>query len=291
MSRARLRSNRILVLATSGLTVLVAGCSTTGGGASNTADTVLQLTSAQVVTIPPVSVSSASSTASPALDTGSTTTVAEGALTVVTADAQATTESGGTSYQVVAGDTVSQIAKRFGLTADALATFNGWSDGVAHAIYPADPVKIPPGAKQTSTATTTTTPAPGATYIVVAGDTVSGIAARAGISAKSLGAQNGWSDGANHAIFPGDAVKLPANAKPVAPPAGSTTTSPESTSTTVASTGTFDLYTVVANDYLAGIAAKKGTTVAAIVAANGWPDGARHVIIAGQQIKIPVKQA
>ena len=290
MLRARVRSKRTLVLATSGLTMLVVGCST-AGGASNSASTVLPLTSANFVTLPPVTVASASSTPPSSLETDSGTTVAEGAVTVVTAGAQPPAESGGTTYKVVAGDTVSQIAKRFGLTADALATVNAWSNGVSHAIYPGDSVRIPPGAKETSNATTTTVPETGATYIVVAGDTVSGIAARAGISAKSLAAQNGWSDGANHAIFPGDAVKLPANAKPVASPTSSTTTAPESPTTTVSPAGAFELYTVVANDYLAGIAAKKGTTVAAIVTANGWPDGAQHVIIPGQQIKVPVKSA
>lgn len=288
MLRAKVRSKRIVVLAASGLMLLVAGCST-AGGANNSANTVLPLTSANVVTLPPVPV--ASSTQSSALETDSTTTLAPGAVTVVTAGAPATAESGGTTYKVVAGDTVSQIAKRFGLTADALATVNSWSDGVSHAIHPGDSVKIPPGAKESSTATTTTVPETGATYIVVAGDTVSGIAAKAGISAKSLAAQNGWSDGANHAIFPGDAVKLPANAKPVSSPPTPATTAPDSTSTTVPPTGAVVLYTVVANDYLAGIAAKKGTTVAAIVAANGWPDGAKHVIIPGQQIKVPVKSA
>ena len=288
MLRARTRSKRIVVLATSGLILFVVGCSTTGGDSSS-ANSVLLLTSANFVTLPPVTVASASSIPRSPLETGSTTPVAAVAVTVVPAGAEASAESGGTTYKVVAGDAVSQIAKRFALTADALATFNGWSDGVSHAIYPGDSVKIPSGAKDNSNATTTTIPQTGATYNVVAGDTISGIAARAGISAKSLAAQNGWSDGANHAIFPGDAVKLPANAKPVASPTSSTTTVPESPTTTVSPTGPVELYTVVANDYLAGIAAKKGTTVAAIVAANGWPDGAQHVIIPGQQIKVPMK--
>jgi LysM repeat protein len=46
-------------------------------------------------------------------------------------------------------------------------------------------------------------------------------------------------------------------------------------------------YTVVANDYLQGIAEKVGSTVDAIVEANGWPDGAGHVLIPGEVIKIP----
>lgn len=47
-------------------------------------------------------------------------------------------------------------------------------------------------------------------------------------------------------------------------------------------------YEIVANDSLSGIAAKTGTTVGAIVAANGWADQ-NHVIQVGQQINLPPK--
>lgn len=57
------------------------------------------------------------------------------------------------------------------------------------------------------------------TYAIVTGDTLSGIAARAGVSLDDLVAANGWSDGADHSIFPGDAVRLPAGAVMSAAPA------------------------------------------------------------------------
>jgi LysM repeat protein len=54
------------------------------------------------------------------------------------------------------------------------------------------------------------TAGPGDTYTVDAGDTLSGIAASYGLTFEELIAANGWSDGAEHAIFPGDVVELPA---------------------------------------------------------------------------------
>ena len=62
----------------------------------------------------------------------------------------------------------------------------------------------------------------------------------------------------------------------------------------VATTTTFNAstggsYKVVGGDYLGGIAKKTGATVDGIVAANGWADGAGHVIIPGQTIKLPAK--
>ena len=70
--------------------------------------------------------------------------------------------------------------------------------------------------------------------------------------------------------------------------AGSSTTTPSGATTTVAA-GPGGTYTVKAGDYLSGIAAKTGTTVDAIVEANGWTDGDKHVIVPGQVIKMPAK--
>ena len=46
-------------------------------------------------------------------------------------------------------------------------------------------------------------------------------------------------------------------------------------------------YTVRPGDTLSGIAAKTGTTVDAIVAANGWEDGQNHLIYPGLEINMP----
>jgi LysM repeat protein len=91
-----------------------------------------------------------------------------------------------------------------------------------------------------STASDSSSPAPGNAYVVVAGDTLSGIAAAFGLTLDELIAANGWSDGPGHAIFPGDVIELPADAasvptttsattsttRPASPGGGTTTTSP-----------------------------------------------------------------
>jgi LysM repeat protein len=46
-------------------------------------------------------------------------------------------------------------------------------------------------------------------YVVDSGDTLSGIAAAYGVSLSELVYANDWSDGTDHAIFPGDVIALP----------------------------------------------------------------------------------
>ena len=50
------------------------------------------------------------------------------------------------------------------------------------------------------------------TYVVAAGDTLSGIAAGHGLSLSELVDANEWTDGSDHAIFPGDVIALPDDA-------------------------------------------------------------------------------
>ena len=107
-------------------------------------------------------------------------------------------------------------------------------------------------------------PAPkpaGRTYTVQAGDTLSGIAAKLGVS---TGAISGYRSGNPNLIYPGEVLKI--NGGNAAPkPAGRT-------------------YTVVAGDTLGAIAARYGTTYQALAAKNGIanPD----LIYPGQVLKI-----
>ena len=77
-----------------------------------------------------------------------------------------------------------------------------------------------------STIATTNADTRGPTAVVEAGDTLSGIAASYGLTLDELIEANGWSDGADHAIFPGDEVQLPAGASPVATTNRPTTAAP-----------------------------------------------------------------
>lgn len=49
-------------------------------------------------------------------------------------------------YTVQAGDAVSAIASRFGITMEELANFNEWPNGINQSIFPGDVIGIPPGA-------------------------------------------------------------------------------------------------------------------------------------------------
>lgn len=50
-------------------------------------------------------------------------------------------------YTVVAGDAVSLIASRYGITMEELANYNEWPEGIMHPINPGDEVLIPPDSK------------------------------------------------------------------------------------------------------------------------------------------------
>ena len=72
-------------------------------------------------------------------------------------------------YVVIAGDSLIEIARMFGVDLDVLVAYNEWPEGDGHPIYPGDEVRVPPGAfvpdglddrgstGPTSTTTTSTT--------------------------------------------------------------------------------------------------------------------------------------
>ena len=153
----------------------------------------------------------------------------------------------------------------------------------------------------TSGATTTTSATGPGTYTIVAKDTLYGIAKKCSIGPSELAAYNDWTDGVDHLIIAGQKIKMPCVPKATSTDSTSTTVAGSTATTTAAGTstgtsttvaaGAGGTYTVQPGDFLSGIAAKTGTTVDAIVAANGWTDGAKHVIFPGQVIKMPARSA
>lgn len=137
------------------------------------------------------------------------------------------------------------------------------------------------------------------TYTVVSGDLVVRIAKKFCISAKTLADYNAWAEGFNHKIFPGDIVKIPpgscapgtqtqTTSNPTAATTAATAAATPAATSTTFSASAGGTYVVVAGDYLGGIAKKTGTTVAGIVAANGWKDD-QQLIYPGMKIKLPAK--
>ncbi len=130
----------------------------------------------------------------------------------------------------------------------------------------------------------------GRTYVVQPGDTLFSIAARFGVSVSELATINGFYD--IHRVFVGQVLVLPAAAvtprpaSPVQPVVQPITAPPVfPPGTTVTTVTTFTAYTVQRGDTLARIAARFGTTVAAIMDANGIRNP--NLIFAGQVLNIP----
>ncbi len=173
---------------------------------------------------------------------------------------------------VAAGDTLSAIATRVGVSiADLTAANRLKPDGT---ILVGQKLVVPGGkpAAAPSPAAVPKTgsgPASGSTVVVAAGDTLSGIAASAGVSVSDLTA-------ANH-LSPDDLITVGQKlVVPAASPAGTTpTVNPASPGTVTIGTG----------DTLSAIAARLGVPVQALVDLNHLksPDD----IQAGQALRVP----
>ena len=164
---------------------------------------------------------------------------------------------------VKAGDTLSGIAVRHGTTVGALAAANGITN--PNAIVAGRRLALPGGAAAPSA------PSSGGGVITVApGDTLSGIAARHGTSAAALAAANGIRN--PNAIIAGQRLALPGGAAMPSAPAAAP------------SSGGGGI-TVAPGDTLSGIAARHGTSAAALAAANGISNP--NAIVAGQRLRLP----
>jgi len=181
-------------------------------------------------------------------------------------------------YRVVAGDTVSSIAGKYGLATASVLALNGL--GWKSVIFPGQTLRL---TKDGSTPA----PAPSQAtenqrYTIVSGDTVGAIAKKFGVSTKSVLSANGLSQ--TSIIYPGQTLSIPGMApasftpapvssvRPIAPPAASKT--PVTSS-----------YTIMRGDTLSSIATKFGVSIQSILDSNGL--GWSSIIYAGRTITIP----
>ena len=159
------------------------------------------------------------------------------------------TNSGGIKYTVKSGDTLSAIASRFGVSVNDIT---GYSSGNPNLIYQGEVLTIGGGAKAPATTTKT--------YTVQSGDTLSGIAAKFGVSTSQI---SGYRSGNPNVIYPGEVLTI-----------GGGSSAPAQTTRT---------YTVKAGDNLSTIAQRLGTTVDALVSRNGIANP--NLIYPGQKLK------
>ena len=185
-----------------------------------------------------------------------------------------------TTYTVVARDTLSGIASRFGTTTRNLMSINGITNAnlvrigqvltvVAGAVAPAAPAPAAPAPAAPAPATPTASGT--SSYTVAARDTLSGIASRFGTTTRNLMSLNAITD--PNRIRIGQVLTVSGTA--AAPAAAAPGAAPAATGTT---------YTVAARDTLSGIASRFGTTTRNLMALNGITNA--NLIKVGQVIKL-----
>lgn len=150
-----------------------------------------------------------------------------------------------TTYVVKTGDTLSAIAQTFGVSLPALEAANPQMTN-PDLIFPGQVITIP------------VNPPPPGSYVVQAGDTMSGIAQKFGVSLKALEAANPQVTNPN-LIFPGQVLTIPVGVV---------------------------TYVVQPGDTLSGIAQTFGVSLAALEAANPWITDP-NLIFPGWLLKIP----
>ncbi len=178
---------------------------------------------------------------------------------LVSAAPEMETHSTGSTVHIVQwGENLSLIAMRYGVTTSAIAQANGIAN--PNFIYAGQRLTIP-GA---SSSPATTPSGASGTYVVRAGDTLSGIAYRLGTTVNTLVSLNGLIN--PNLVYVGQTLKVPGQQQPSQP-------------------STSCVYVVQGGDNLTRIALKYGTTVWAIAIANNLANPS--FIWPGQRLAIP----
>lgn len=154
------------------------------------------------------------------------------------------TQSGVKYYTVQAGDTLSSIAAKFGTTVANLVAINNISN--PNLIYVGEVLKLPTDTGISSGASSNQYDS---SYVVQAGDTLSGIALRFNTTVNYLARINGITNPS--LIYPGEVLKI------------------ESSGVSAQQNSSNIVYTVKAGDTLSAIAQRFGTTVNSLVSLNG----------------------
>lgn len=177
----------------------------------------------------------------------------------------------GAGYTVRSGDTLSELAARHGVSVDSLTEVNSIEN--PNFIVVGQTLTIPGQSDEAAAPATSDTSSSGGgeatTHVVGAGESLSDIASRYGLSIDELAAANGITDVNN--VWAGSLLRVATEPPPPPGVAGGG--------------GDGGTYTVQPGDSLSGIAGQFGTTVSEIVEANELEDANR--IVAGQTLAVP----
>lgn len=203
------------------------------------------------------------------------TAVARPSQTAVTT--VASVQQAPTTYTVRQGDTVSGIAARYGLSAQEILVRNGL--GWNTIIHPGQSLHLASTPVATTASASTSS---SATYHVKQGDTISGIAARVGVSTSALLGANKLSLGS--VIYPGQSLAVPraGSSAPAAAAAAPTAAAPAAAAPAASKGGSV---TIGNGDTIASIAASHGVSVSALLSANGLTY--TSTIYAGKTLVLP----
>ncbi|MDR6417229.1 LysM repeat protein [Pseudarthrobacter sulfonivorans] len=180
------------------------------------------------------------------------------------------------AYTIARGDTISAIARKFGLSTSGVLKLNNLRTNTI--IYPGQRIKLSGSASSPAAAPARAAAAPaalansGGTYTVKPGDTLGAIAARHNARLTDIFSWNGLN--ARSVIYPGQKVKVGA----------SRTTAPKPASAAAAPAPSGS-YTIKAGDTLSGIASRHGVKLSKVLAANRL--SVTSVIYPGNKLVIP----
>jgi LysM repeat protein len=207
-------------------------------------------------------------------------------LATVTAFVAASPAVAGVPHVVQPGESLWSIAAANNFTTRSLAAANGLSENsnvvlgstinipsVSEASAALQAAGITPSASAPTSSASAPTSAPGGSYAVQPGDTLSGIAVAHGVSLASLAAANGVSP--DSFAIAGTTVRIPsASATPTA-----------SSSTSSSGPPPLGGYTVRPGDTLSGIAAQAGVSMQQLAWMNGLNPS--HYLLSGTVLKLP----
>ena len=207
--------------------------------------------------------------------TRSNTLLAGAALSALLTLTAATSSVLATDEVVVArGDTASAIALRHGLTVAQLAAINGLADPNRIYVGQRLSLKAPSSAPAPAVAAPVAAPR---VHVVAPGEHLTGIARRYGTTIGALVAANGLANPSF--IRAGLRLAVPGAASPTGAPA------PAAPAAAPAKAAPARVHVVAAGEHLTRIARHYGTTIAAIVGANGIANPS--FVRAGTRLTIP----